>query len=49
MRVSLWIAFVLGMAYCTDALMYDGAHVQAVVALARNVMHGILLGFLQYA
>jgi hypothetical protein len=49
MRVSHWIIFALATAYCVDTLMYEGAHVQTLVVLARNVMHGILLGFLQYA
>jgi hypothetical protein len=49
MRVSHWIVFALAITYCADALMYDGAHVQAVMVLARNVIHGILLGFLKYA
>jgi hypothetical protein len=49
MRVSHWIVFVLALAYCADTLMYDGAHVQAMLVLARNIVHGVLLGFLQYA
>jgi len=49
MHILPWALFAGLIAYCSDTALYGGIHADAMLQLARNVAHGVLLGLRQLA